>query len=218
MSKLSLRLTATVVAGALALTACTTNPMTGQSEMNKTATYGLGGAAVCGAIGALVSGSKGARNAALACGAIGAGVGVYMDNQEKELRAKLANTQVQVNRVGDQIKLVMPENITFALNSASLNSGAQRSLADVAGVLNQYPETTITVNGYTDSTGALAYNMKLSRERAQSVANILRNNGVGGSRIATQGYGPESPVASNATAAGRAQNRRVEILINPKPQ
>ncbi|MGL6072035.1 OmpA family protein, partial [Craterilacuibacter sp.] len=70
----------------------------------------------------------------------------------------------------------------------------------------------------TDSSGTQAYNMKLSRERAQSVANILRNSGVAGNRIATQGYGPQSPVASNATAAGRAQNRRVEILINPKPQ
>lgn len=211
-------LTAVLVAGAIALTGCTTNPMTGQQEMNKTATFGLGAAAACGIAGALISGGKGARNAALACGAIGAGVGLYMDNQEKELRAKLANTQVQVDRVGDQIKLVMPESITFALNSYAVNASAQRALGEVAGVLKQYPETTITVNGYTDSTGALAYNMRLSQDRAQAVANILRNNGVAGSRISTRGYGPESPVASNASAAGRAQNRRVEILINPKPQ
>ncbi|NDV11839.1 OmpA family protein [Crenobacter caeni] len=211
-------LIAAIVAGALAVTGCTTNPLTGQQEMNKTATYGLGAAAACGIAGALISGGKGARNAALACGAIGAGVGLYMDNQEKELRAKLANTQVQVERVGDQIKLVMPENITFALNSYAVSGAAQRALGDVARVLNQYPETTITVNGYTDSSGALAYNMKLSQQRAQAVANVLRADGVAGSRISTRGYGPESPVATNATADGRAKNRRVEILINPKPQ
>jgi len=204
------------VAGALAASACTTNPQTGQSEMSKTAMYGLGGAAACGIIGGLTHGARGARNAALGCGAVGAGVGGYMDYQEKLLRDKLANTQVQVQRVGDQIKLVMPENITFAVNKYDLHASAQKTLADVAGVLTQYPDTTITVAGHTDSTGSQQYNQTLSQRRAQSVTNVLQGHGVAAARINTVGYGPSQPIADNNTVEGRAKNRRVEILINPK--
>ncbi|MDN0083512.1 OmpA family protein [Crenobacter sp. SG2305] len=204
------------VVGALAASACTTNPQTGQSEMSKTAMYGLGAAAACGIVGGLTHGSRGARNAALGCGAVGAGVGAYMDYQEKLLRDKLANTQVQVQRVGDQIKLVMPENITFPVNRYDVNTGAQKTLGDVAGVLTQYPDTTITVAGHTDSTGTAQYNQTLSQRRAQAVAGILENRGVATPRVNAVGYGPAQPVADNTTAAGRAKNRRVEILINPK--
>ena len=200
---------------AIAMTGCAVNPQTGQTEMNKTATYGLGAAAACGIVGALTHGSKGARNSALACGALGAGVGAYMDHQEKLLREKLANTQVQVQRVGDQIKLVMPENITFATNSATLGSGAVKTLGDVAGVLAQYSDTTMVVAGHTDSTGSLALNQSLSERRASSVATILQQKGVAGSRIRTVGFGPNQPVADNGSADGRAKNRRVEIAIDP---
>ncbi|MCW3479620.1 OmpA family protein [Neisseriaceae bacterium JH1-16] len=204
------------IAGALAASACTTNPQTGQSQMSKTAMYGLGGAAACGIVGALTNGAKGARNAALGCGAVGAGVGGYMDYQEKQLRDKLANTQVQVQRVGDQIKLVMPENITFAVNKYDVHPSAQKALSDVAGVLTQYPDTTITVAGHTDSTGSQQYNQTLSQRRAQSVANVLQGHGVAAARINSVGYGSSQPIADNNTVEGRAKNRRVEILINPK--
>lgn len=204
-----------VAAAALGAAGCTTNPQTGQSELNRTALYGLGAAATCGIVGAVTHGSKGARNSALACGAIGAGVGAYMDYQEKILREKLANTQVQVERVGDQIKLIMPENITFAVNSYTLNSSVQKTLGDVAGVLAQYPDTKITVSGHTDNTGSAAYNQTLSERRAKAVGDFLKSNGVTGSRVATVGYGLNKPVASNGTAEGRAKNRRVEIAINP---
>lgn len=200
---------------AVTLSACAVNPQTGQREMNKTATYGLGAAAACGIVGAITNGGKGARNSALACGIIGAGVGAYMDHQEKLLRDKLAGSQVQVQRVGDQIKLVMPENITFATGSSALGASAVKTLRDVAGVLAEYPDTTMTVSGHTDNTGSLALNQRLSEQRAGSVAAVLQQNGVASSRIHTVGYGPSQPVAGNDTADGRAKNRRVEIAINP---
>ncbi|MDC7709446.1 OmpA family protein [Vogesella indigofera] len=203
---------------AVAVTGCAVNPQTGQSEMSKTATYGLGAAAACGIVGALTHGGKGARNSALACGALGAGVGAYMDYQEKLLREKLANSQVQVQRVGDQIKLVMPENITFATGSATLGSGAVKTLGDVAGVLAQYADTTMVVAGHTDSTGSQALNQSLSERRAAAVANVLQQRGVASARIRSVGYASSQPVADNGTAEGRAKNRRVEIAIDPIKQ
>lgn len=208
-------LAALSTAAAMILTGCMTDPTTGQQHVSKTALYGVGGAAVCGIAGALTHGSKGARNSALACGAIGAGVGGYMDYQEKLLRDKLANTNVEVSREGDQIKLVMPENITFATNSADLSGAATSSLASVAQVLAKYIDTTISVAGYTDSSGNDSINIPLSQRRAQSVANFLTTRGVASNRISAMGYGSANPVASNATAQGKAQNRRVEIRINP---
>ncbi|RXZ45510.1 OmpA family protein [Crenobacter cavernae] len=208
--------TVAAMAFALAATACTTNPQTGQQEMSKTAMYGLGAAATCGIVGAMTHGGKGARNAALGCGAVGAGVGAYMDYQEKLLREKLAGSQVQVNRNGDQINLVMPENITFALNSAELRPNVRTSLDDVSKVLAQYTDTSITVSGHTDSTGTQQLNQALSERRASSVGGYLQGHGVAGARIRTVGFGPNQPVASNTSAEGRAKNRRVEINITPK--
>ena len=203
------------VCSVLGLSACATDPVTGQSSINKTATYGLGGAAACGLVGALTHGSKGARNSALACGVVGAGVGAYMDTQEKKLRDSLANTSVQVDRVGDEIRLVMPESITFATGSYQLNSGAASTLSSVANVLAQYTDTTINVSGHTDSTGSDAINEPLSRNRAAAVASFLSSRGVASNRISAVGYGSRQPVASNATVEGRAQNRRVQITVNP---
>ncbi|MCP2041492.1 outer membrane protein OmpA-like peptidoglycan-associated protein [Neisseria sp. HSC-16F19] len=201
---------------ALVLSGCVTDPTTGQQRVSKTAMYGLGAAATCGIVGAVTHGSKGARNSALACGAIGAGVGGYMDYQEKLLRDKLANSQVEVERVGDQIKLVMPENITFATGSAALSPAATSSLTSVAEVLAKYTDTTITIAGHTDSTGSDAINNPLSENRARSVADFLYNRGVASNRMRTTGYGSRQPIASNNTVEGRAKNRRVEILINPQ--
>ena len=208
-------LTVAVLAAPLALAGCVTDPVTGQQSASTTAVYGLGGAAVCGIVGALTHGGKGARNSALACGAIGAGVGGYMDYQAKKLRESLANTDVKVEQQGNQIKLVMPENVTFATNSATLSANARDALTAASKTLVQYPDTTLTINGHTDNTGSDAINDPLSRNRAQSVASFLQSQGVAGSRLTTAGHGSRQPVASNATPEGRAQNRRVEILINP---
>ncbi len=212
------RITVLTLAATFALSGCVTDPVTGQQTISKTALFGLGGAAACGAVGALTHGGKGARNAALGCGVVGAGVGAYMDVQENRLRQELANTPVEVQRQGDQIKLTMPSGVTFATNSASLSPDAVNSLNTVANVLTQYPETTITVAGHTDNTGNDRINNPLSENRARSVAGYLTGRGVAASRISTVGYGSRSPVADNSTESGRAQNRRVEILINPTTQ
>ena len=216
--KFSAKLTVLSLGAALALSGCVTDPTTGQQTISKTAMYGLGGAATCGIVGALSHGSKGARNSALACGVVGAGVGAYMDHQEKLLRDNLANSGVDVERTGDQIKLVMPENITFATGSAALGGGASASLDKVAEVLAKYTDTTISVAGHTDNTGSDALNQRLSEQRAQAVAHYLNSRGVAANRISTVGYGPRQPVATNATVEGRAKNRRVEISVNPKAQ
>ena len=129
--KLFNTITVITVSSALMLGGCITYP-DGTQKTSKTAMYGLGGAAACGIIGALTHGGKGARNSALACGAVGAGIGGYMDYQEKKLRESLANTGVDVERNGNQIKLVMPENVTFPTNSSTLNANAQNALAAAA--------------------------------------------------------------------------------------
>jgi len=125
------RLTVLTLAATFALNGCVTDPVTGQQTISKTALFGLGGAAACGAVGALTHGGKGARNAALGCGVVGAGVGAYMDVQENRLRQELANTPVEVQRQGDQIKLTMPSGVTFATNSSSLSPDAVNSLNTV---------------------------------------------------------------------------------------
>ncbi|EMR8549246.1 OmpA family protein [Neisseria gonorrhoeae] len=207
--------TVVLTASALALSGCVADPVTGQQSPNKSAMYGLGGAAVCGIVGALTHSGKGARNSALACGAIGAGVGGYMDYQEQRLRQNLADTQIEIQRQGNQIRLVMPESVTFATGSAALGGSAQYALNTAAQTLVQYPDTTLTINGHTDNTGSDAVNNPLSQHRAQAVAYYLQTRGVAASRLTVYGYGSHMPVASNATVEGRAQNRRVEILINP---
>ena len=212
-----LKKTAAVLAATtLMLSGCVTDATTGQSKLSKTAMIGAGAAVTCGIVGAISHGGKGARNSALACGAVGAGVGGYMDYQEKLLREKLQNSEIEVSRQGDEIKLTMPSGVTFATNSAVLNESAIGSLNEVAGVLAQYNETTITVEGHTDITGNDSINQPLSERRAQAVAQYLNSKGVAATRISQIGYGSKRPIADNNTEAGRAQNRRVEIKINPQ--
>ena len=124
-------------AAALVLTACTTNPYTGEQQASKAATYGVGAAAVCGLVGAIDSG-KHARNAALGCGIVGAGVGAYMDVQEAKLKEELQGTGVQVVREGDNIRLIMPGNITFETDSYNLRSSFYSVLNSVGQVLSKY--------------------------------------------------------------------------------
>ncbi|MEJ2532334.1 MAG: OmpA family protein [Halioglobus sp.] len=205
-----------VIAAAFTLlAACTTNPYTGEQQASKTAAYGAGAAAVCGLVGAIESG-KHARNAALGCGIVGAGVGAYMDAQENKLRAQLQGTGVQVVREGDNIRLIMPGNITFETDSYNLRPDFYPVLNSVATVLAKYADTAIRVSGHTDNTGGRQYNQTLSEKRAGSVAEYLTAQGVARQRMVVQGQAFDQPIADNATAAGRAQNRRVEIYILPK--
>ena len=199
----------------LAVTACTTNPYTGEQQASKAATYGAGAAAVCGLVGAIDSG-KHARNAALGCGIVGAGVGAYMDVQEAKLREELQGTGVQVIREGDNIRLIMPGNITFPTDSYNLRSDFYPVLNSVGIVLAKYADTTLRVTGHTDNTGAKSYNQTLSERRAQSVADYLVTREVARQRMLVEGMGFSQPIADNGTTEGREMNRRTELYILPK--
>ena len=203
------------VAALSLLVACATDPYTGQSKVSNTA-WGTGiGAAVGAGIGALVGGEKGALIGAGVGAVGGAATGGYMDIQASKLRQELVGTGVQVQEMNGQVRLIMPSNITFATDSAVFQTSFNRVLDSVAKVLKEYDQTLVQVVGYTDNTGALAYNNQLSLKRAQAVATYLQNRGVSASRLSVMGMGPNNPIASNSTAAGREQNRRVEItLIN----
>ena len=205
----------TAIATTSLLVACTTNPYTGEQQASKAATYGAGAAAVCGLVGAIDS-SKHARNAALGCGIVGAGVGAYMDVQEAKLREELQGTGVQVVREGDNIRLIMPGNITFETDSYNLRSSFYPVLNSVGQVLAKYGDTTLRISGHTDNTGSRQYNQSLSERRAASVADYLVTREVDRSRMLAQGMGFDQPIADNGTSAGRAQNRRVELYILPK--
>lgn len=196
------------------LSACATDPYTGESKVSKTA-WGTGiGTAVGAGIGALAGGSKGALIGAGVGALGGAATGGYMDLQARELRQQLVGTGVQVQDLGNgQILLIMPGNITFATDSAVFQPGFNSVLDSVAKVLAKYNKTAVYVTGYTDNTGSDAYNNKLSQERASAVANYLSLRGVNASRMVVRGLGKANPIASNATADGRAQNRRVELSI-----
>lgn len=207
-------LIATLASGAL-LTGCATDPNTGQQRMNKAAIGALAGAAGGAAISKATGGDHTGRDAAIGA-ALGAGIGYYMERQARELEQQMAGTGVNVKQdpTTGNIDLVMPGNITFAFDDASLNPTFMPTLDKLASTMNQYHETTINVMGHTDSRGAAAYNMNLSRQRANSVASYLINRGVSASRINVTGYGMTRPIASNDTDYGRQQNRRVEITIN----
>lgn len=210
------------LAATLALTACTTtNPYTGQSQLSNTAGGGLigaGGGAIAGAIvGAAVGGDPrvGALIGAGVGGLSGAAIGSYMDQQEAELRAQLQGTGVSVTRVGDQVILNMPSNITFATDQSTVQPQFNQTLVSVALVLKKFDKTIVDVYGHTDSTGSAQHNLELSQRRAVSVATILSSQGIDQRRFYIEGKGASSPIASNATEAGKAQNRRVEIQISP---
>ena len=203
------------ICAVVVLAGCETqNAYTGESSISRKALYGGIGAVVCGALGSRKS-SKHARNAAAGCGLIGLGVGAYMDQQEAKLRSELVNSGVQVVREGQNIRLVMPNNITFAVNKSTLNTSIYATLNSVVKVLNEFNETNLQVAGHTDSSGAASYNRTLSVSRATSVSDYLNSRNVPSSRLFVVGYGEDRPLSSNASSAGRAENRRVELLIEP---
>jgi len=210
------------LAAALALSACTTtNPYTGDSQLSNTAggtLIGASGGALAGAlIGSATGGDAGvgALIGAGVGGLAGAGIGNYMDQQEAELRAQLQGTGVSVTRVGQQIILNMPSNITFGTDQSNVQPSFNSTLVSVALVLKKFDQTSVNVYGHTDSTGGDSHNLSLSQRRAVSVATILANQGIDQRRFYIEGKGSSSPIASNASEAGRAQNRRVEIQLSP---
>ncbi len=216
-----MKIKALIVASACVavLAGCTNNPYTGERQAGKAGIYGGGGAAAGALIGAATSGSsdrgKGALIGAVVGGAAGAGYGVYADRQEQRLRQELTGSGVQVVRNGDNLQLIMPGNITFASSSSDVSSSFYPTLNSLVKVFKEFDKNGIDIVGHTDSSGSLELNMRLSQERATSVASYLTGQGVPGTRISSRGVGPSQPIASNDTAAGKAQNRRVEINLRP---
>ena len=207
----------------VALVGCTTvDPKTGDKNANKTGT-GAGIGAIAGAVLGAAASSKNDRNrgavtGALLGAAVGGGVGHYMDKQEKELREKWKDSGVQVNRQGNDLNLIMPGNITFAVNKSDIRADFYSVLNSVAQALKEYDQTSVRISGYTDSTGPLSLNQRLSEDRANSVRTYLLAQGVAGERIDSAGYGPANPIASNGSEEGRQANRRVEIKLIPIQQ
>lgn len=197
------------------LSSCAVDPYTGEKKVSKTA-WGTGIGTVLGAgVGAIIGGEKGALIGAGVGAGVGAAGGGYMDVQASKLRNQLRGTGVQVARDGENIRLIMPNAITFNTNEAILKFTANPVLDSVAQVAKEYDKTALQVIGYTDSTGNDAINIPLSQKRALAVNKYLVLRGVNQSRISFVGMGSQNPIASNATAEGREQNRRVEIyLIN----
>jgi outer membrane protein OmpA-like peptidoglycan-associated protein len=205
----------------IALQACTTvDPYSREEKTSKSTTGAVIGAVAGAVIGIATSKDKKKRKERALKGAgigaiAGGGVGYYMDVQEAKLRQRLENTGVSVTRDGDNIILNLPGNITFEVDKTDVKPDFVEILDSVALVLNEYKSTMIEVAGHTDSTGSDSYNQLLSQQRAQSVSDILNRSGVAGVRIDTVGYGESRPIASNSSAAGRQQNRRVELTLLP---
>jgi outer membrane protein OmpA-like peptidoglycan-associated protein len=206
------------------LVACTTtDAYTGNRQVSTTA-KGAGIGALAGAVAGLLTGddSRERRKRALIGAGVGAlaggAVGQYMDRQEAKLRAQLQGTGVSVTRVGNNITLNMPGNITFKTDSADLQPSFFDVLNSVSIVLKEYDKTLLEVAGHTDNTGDDAHNQSLSERRAGSVSQYLQSHGINAQRLIAVGGGEGHPVASNDTAEGRQLNRRVELTLEPITQ
>ncbi|MBQ1494511.1 OmpA family protein [Acinetobacter junii] len=212
----------TLVGAGLVLSGCQT--MSGQGNdiggvsYDKAALGTLIGAAAGYGISKGNANSSSQNNRAAAIGAtLGGASGLYLDNKEKKLRAQMAGTGVEVGRNPDgSVQLIMPGSITFDTNKSNIKPNFYGTLNKVAQTLAEDNKSAILVTGYTDNTGNDSINIPLSQARAQSVKNYLASQGVSSSRIDAQGLGSSNPIASNATAAGKEQNRRVEISIYAK--
>ena len=206
-------------ASLLALTACSDPSQFPGTDGDRTRQGAIAGAAVGAVLGGTrESGSDRLRNAAVgaAIGAAAGGlIGNALDAQAAELRNDFGNGQIDVINTGSELIVRMPEAILFATDSASLNPQLRSDLFVLSDSLNKYPNSIVTVTGHTDNTGSAAYNQDLSERRAQSVASVLRSGGVASGRLNVVGAGESRPIATNQTAEGRAQNRRVDITITP---
>ncbi|MDC0652820.1 OmpA family protein [Planktomarina temperata] len=217
-----MKLLSSVLAGSalLILSGCVTPESAANSKPGDNTTAGTIMGGLIGAIAGMEMSSKGDRKKGAIVGAIvgaaaGNAIGQSLDEQAADLRRDLNNNQVNVTNTGSELIVTMPQDILFALDSAAVRSDLRRDLGVVAGNLQAYPNSTISIEGHTDNTGTANYNRILSQRRANAVADILVNNGVPPARLYAVGRGENEPVASNLSATGRAQNRRVEIVIRP---
>ena len=209
---------AAALSGVLALSACEPVNTGAPDDPNRTRQGALVGAGAGALIGALSRGdgnrADGALKGAVIGGALGGTVGYSLDRQEADLRRQL-NSNVVITNTGDRLIVTLPQDILFATDSTAVQPGIQGDLAALASNVNVYSNSTLQIIGHTDSDGDAAYNQQLSEGRARAVANVLISRGVPASRISAIGRGESQPVASNLNAAGKAQNRRVEIVILP---
>ena len=201
-------------AGAVLLAGCVATP---PGEPNRTRQGALAGALAGAAIGAAAG--EGSRRDEILAGAViggaaGAGIGQVLDRQAADLRRDL-DGRIGVTNTGSQLIVNLPQDILFDTDSAALRGDLVSDLRAMAANLQQYPNSTVQVIGHTDNTGSAAYNQDLSERRAQSVRSVLTQSGVSSGRIQAIGRGEAQPIASNQTAEGRRQNRRVEIIIIP---
>jgi outer membrane protein OmpA-like peptidoglycan-associated protein len=221
MNRKSLGLAAVAASMSVVIGGCQTlDAYTQESKTSSTAKGAMIGAAAGAAVG-LMSGDDAVerRQHAMILAGVGAlaggAVGHYMDRQEAELRAELQGSGVSVTRMGDNITLNMPGNVTFATDSSDLSPAFFDVLTSVSKVMKEYDKTVVEVAGHTDSTGSDSYNQALSERRAGSVAQYLRSQELANERMITVGMGESRPVADNTSADGRQANRRVEITMVP---
>lgn len=213
---MALKTPLTVTLGAtLFLAGCVTAP---PGEPNRTRNGALIGAGVGAAAGAILG--DGARRDEILAGAVigglaGGGIGQVLDRQAAELRRDLGDDRIRIDNTGSELIVTLPQDILFATGSDALRPDLQSDLRALGRNLNEFPNSIVQVIGHTDSDGEAAFNQDLSERRARSVANVLLNSGVSGGRIVTIGRGESQPVASNNSAEGKRQNRRVEIVITP---
>lgn len=210
------KLTLAAAAAAMTLGACSLQDP--NNPQRNTQTGALAGAAAGALIGIATGDNPEERRRGAVVGAMlgaagGGVIGHQLDRQEAELRSQMGN-QVGIVNTGDRLVVTMPQDILFAHDSAALTGSLAADLRTLAASLNRYP-SNVTVVGHTDNVGDAGYNQQLSMRRAQAVASVLTGAGVSGARISTVGRGEDAPVADNLTASGRAQNRRVEIIITP---
>ncbi|WP_434289128.1 OmpA family protein [Celeribacter sp. SCSIO 80788] len=189
-------------------------------DSNSKATQGAVVGATLGGIAAAATSGKNDKLAktavgAMIGGAIGGAIGTQLDKQAADLQQSMGNGDVKIVNTGSQLIVTMPQDILFATDSAVVVPSLQDDLRALAYNLQDYPNTTIQIVGHTDNTGSATYNQELSTRRASAVATILRANGVASGRIQAFGRGEDAPIATNLTPEGRAQNRRVEIVITP---
>ena len=206
------------LAGMIALSACTDPAMTGDPNERTKSGALLGG--LIGALGgAAMTGDDPVRGAVIG-GAVGAGTGAVigniLDKQAAELRRDIGDDRVQIINTGEELIVRMPNEILFAVDSTAVRADLQDDLRVLANNLQRYPRSDVEVIGHTDNTGSASYNQDLSVRRAEAVSSVLVRNGVAPGRIIAMGRGEDEPIASNLTEEGRAQNRRVEIVIRPR--
>ena len=204
----------------LGVSACVTDPNTGEQKVSRTAIGGVGGAVAGYLLGGLIGGKTGRIVGAGIGGVAGGVVGYQMDKQIKELKEQTAGSGIDVNETadGNSILVNLPDGVTFAVDSSNISPAFQGTLDQIANSLVTYPDSLVDVYGHTDSTGSDAYNQQLSERRAKAVSDYLSMRGVSSARIRYQGFGEQYPVADNTTPEGRALNRRVEIKITPITQ